>query len=106
MKKLLTTIILMCTMVLFGQKEVSMHMYIKVAPEHQEEFERLEMNYWSKVAHQEIKNGNMTRGISSMSQSSRIFDKTVQIGPPRGLRMCLTNANACWTHELVKELSQ
>ena len=38
MKKLLTTIILMYTMVLFGQKEVSMHMYIKVAPEHQEEF--------------------------------------------------------------------
>jgi len=60
MKKLLTTIILMCTMVSFGQKEVSRHMYIKVAPEHQEEFERLEMNYWSKVAHQEIKNGNMT----------------------------------------------
>ena len=43
-----------------AQKTVSMHMYINVAPENQEKFERLEIDYWSKVAQEEIKKGNMT----------------------------------------------
>ena len=31
--------------------------YIKVSPEKISEFERLENNYWSKIANQNIKNG-------------------------------------------------
>ena len=60
MKKLLTTIFLLSAMITMAQKTLSMHMYINVAPENQETFERLEIDYWSKVAKEEIKKGNMT----------------------------------------------
>ncbi|MDA7558988.1 hypothetical protein N8768_07485 [Flavobacteriaceae bacterium] len=60
MKKLLTTIFLLSAILTMAQKTVSMHMYINVAPENQEKFERLEIDYWSKVAQEEIKKGNMT----------------------------------------------
>ena len=60
MKKLLTTIFLLSAILTMAQKTVSMHMYINVATENQEKFERLEIDYWSKVAQEEIKKGNMT----------------------------------------------
>lgn len=60
MKKIALPIFALFTLIAFGQKPVSMHMYIKVTPEHQEQFERLETQFWSKVAKQEIEKGNMT----------------------------------------------
>ena len=60
MKKLLLIIALVFTTSAIAQKQVSMHMYVKVLPEHQEEFERLEIDYWSKVAKKEIDAGRMT----------------------------------------------
>ena len=60
MKKLLLLLALVFTTAAFAQKQVSMHMYVKVLPEHQEEFERLEIDYWSKVAKKEIDAGRMT----------------------------------------------
>ena len=60
MKKLLMLLAVVFTSSMFAQKQVSMHMYVKVLPEHQEEFERLEIDYWSKVAKKEIDAGRMT----------------------------------------------
>ena len=60
MKKLFLFVALVATNYTFSQKQVSMHMYIHVAPENQAQFEHLEIDYWSKVAQNEIKKGNMT----------------------------------------------
>ncbi len=60
MKKLLFGLLAFSCITLYAQKQISMHMYIHVAPEHQAEFEHLEMDYWSKVAKNEIAKGNMT----------------------------------------------
>ena len=60
MKKLLIIVALVAANYSFSQKQVSMHMYIHVAPENQAQFEHLEIDYWSKVAQNEIKKGNMT----------------------------------------------
>ena len=77
MKKLLTTIFLLSAMITMAQKTVSMHMYINVAPENQETFERLEIDYWSKVAKEEIKKGNMTGwGLMKILTGARSPAKT------------------------------
>jgi len=60
MKKLLLFIAVTVSTIAYSQKQVSMHMYIHVAPENQAQFEHLEIDYWSKVAQNEIKKGNMT----------------------------------------------
>ena len=60
MKQFLFFLAVVFTASMFAQKQVSMHMYVKVLPEHQEEFERLEIDYWSKVAKKEIDAGRMT----------------------------------------------
>lgn len=60
MKKLILLVALVGANFSFSQKQVSMHMYIHVAPENQSQFEHLEIDYWSKVAQNEIKKGNMT----------------------------------------------
>ena len=60
MKKLILLVALVAANFSFSQKQVSMHMYIHVAPENQSQFEHLEIDYWSKVAQNEIKKGNMT----------------------------------------------
>lgn len=60
MKKLFFLAVFAISGIAIAQKQVSMHMYIHVAPEHQAQFEHLEIDYWSKVAQNEIKKGNMT----------------------------------------------
>ena len=60
MKKLILLVALVAANFSYSQKQVSMHMYIHVAPENQSQFEHLEIDYWSKVAQNEIKKGNMT----------------------------------------------
>ena len=60
MKKLILLVAIVGANFSFSQKQVSMHMYIHVAPENQSQFEHLEIDYWSKVAQNEIKKGNMT----------------------------------------------
>lgn len=60
MKKLLYFVALAIVTHSYAQNQISMHMYLYVAPEHQEEFEHLEIDYWSKVAQNEIKKGHMT----------------------------------------------
>ncbi len=61
MKKLLVLLMaIVASNFAYSQNQVSMHMYIHVAPENQAQFEHLEIDYWSKVAQNEIKKGNMT----------------------------------------------
>ncbi len=58
MKKLFFTLFFMFTITaVFGQ--VSSFMYVKVAPEDQAEFERIEMTYWSQIAKKAIDAGKM-----------------------------------------------
>ncbi len=42
--------------------QVSSFMYVKVAPENQAEFERIEMTYWSQIAKKAIDEGKCKPG--------------------------------------------
>ncbi|MFZ9057535.1 MAG: hypothetical protein EBT72_05235 [Flavobacteriia bacterium] len=57
MKKLMIALIFVFTTTLNAQ--VSSFMYVKVAPENQAEFERIEMTYWSQIAKKAIDEGKM-----------------------------------------------
>ena len=59
MKKLTTSFLILLMFGLFAKAQVSSFMYVKVAPENQAEFERLETTYWSQVAKKGIDDGKM-----------------------------------------------
>ena len=59
MKKLTTSFIILLMFGLFAKAQVSSFMYVKVAPENQAEFERLETTYGSQVAKKGIDDGKM-----------------------------------------------
>ena len=59
MKKLTTSFLILLMFGLFANAQVSSFMYVKVAPENQAEFERLETTYWSQVAKKGIDDGKM-----------------------------------------------
>ena len=59
MKKLSNSFLILLMFSLFANAQVSSFMYVKVAPENQAEFERLETTYWSQVAKKGIDDGKM-----------------------------------------------
>jgi|TARA_B110000914_G_C15460562_1_gene445637 hypothetical protein len=61
MKKLLNSIVLVAALFVFKVSlgQVSTHLYLNVSNENRAEFERLEMDYWSKVAKKGIDEGKM-----------------------------------------------
>jgi hypothetical protein len=59
MKKAINTFLIILMFNLVANAQVSSFMYVKVAPENQAEFERLETTYWSQVAKKGIDEGKM-----------------------------------------------